>query len=269
MLTSRGQALTEQGQITDRYIRAVDQLGSDKGLDVRIGGIYALERVARDSARDHPAVMELLTAFIREHSHEPQLRPSDGDGLVQEQSTRPDVQAAITVVRRRDAQRDILPIDLTDADLTGADLTRARLTGADLTAADLTGADLTRARLTGADLTAADLTGAHLDGATLTRAGLNGATLDGATLDGAHLHDATLDGAHLDGAHLDGAHLDGADLTGADLTRADLTGADLTGAWLRGVRWPEGVPVPKGWERDAEGRLKYAGRLSEVTAHYP
>jgi len=38
--------LTEQGQITDRYTKAVEQLGSDK-LDVRIGGIYALERIAR------------------------------------------------------------------------------------------------------------------------------------------------------------------------------------------------------------------------------
>ena len=36
--------LTEQGQVTDRYTKAIDQLGSDK-LDVRIGGIYALERV--------------------------------------------------------------------------------------------------------------------------------------------------------------------------------------------------------------------------------
>jgi hypothetical protein len=41
--------LTEQGQVTDRYTKAIEQLGSDK-LDVRIGGIYALERIARDSA---------------------------------------------------------------------------------------------------------------------------------------------------------------------------------------------------------------------------
>ena len=61
--------LTEQGQVTDRYTKAIEQLGSDK-LDVRIGGIYALERVARDSAKDHPTVMEVLTAFIREHSRE-------------------------------------------------------------------------------------------------------------------------------------------------------------------------------------------------------
>ena len=91
--------------MTDRYTKAIEQLGSDK-LDVRIGGIYALERVARDSARDHPTVMEVLAAFIREHSHE-QWPPSDPGGQEQARSTRPDVQAAVTVVGRRDAKRDI------------------------------------------------------------------------------------------------------------------------------------------------------------------
>lgn len=52
--------------MTDRYTKAVDQLGPDK-LDERIGGIYALERVARDSFTDHPIAMEVLAAFIREH----------------------------------------------------------------------------------------------------------------------------------------------------------------------------------------------------------
>ncbi len=55
--------------MTDRYTKAIEQLGSDK-LDVRLGGVYALERVARDSARGDPAVMEVVAVFIREHSHD-------------------------------------------------------------------------------------------------------------------------------------------------------------------------------------------------------
>lgn len=70
LFTARNFLLSREGQVTDRYTKAIEQLGSDK-LDVRIGGIYALERIARDSARDHPTVMEVLTAFIREHSREP------------------------------------------------------------------------------------------------------------------------------------------------------------------------------------------------------
>ena len=40
-VTARTLEVTEQGQITDRYTKAIEQLGSDK-LDVRLGGIYAL-----------------------------------------------------------------------------------------------------------------------------------------------------------------------------------------------------------------------------------
>ena len=68
--TARNFSLARQGQVTDRYTKAIEQLGSDKGLDVRIGGIYALERIARDSPRDHPTIMEVLAAFIRDHSRE-------------------------------------------------------------------------------------------------------------------------------------------------------------------------------------------------------
>jgi uncharacterized protein YjbI with pentapeptide repeats len=123
--------------------------------------------------------MEMLAAFIREHSREP-WPPPDPCGQVRERSLRPDVYAAITVVGRRLTERDIRPIDLTGADLTRADLTGADLTGADLTGADLGGARLTGANLTRADLTRADLTDADLADADLTCAELTRAELTGA-----------------------------------------------------------------------------------------
>jgi len=63
-LASRTYRLTQQGQLTDRYTKAIEQLGSDKP-DVRLGGIYALERIAKDSAYDRATIAEVLTAFIR------------------------------------------------------------------------------------------------------------------------------------------------------------------------------------------------------------
>jgi hypothetical protein len=69
--TQIGQAetlrLTNEGQITDRFTKAIDQLGSPK-LELRLGGIYALERIARDSEKDHWPIMEVLTTFIRVHA---------------------------------------------------------------------------------------------------------------------------------------------------------------------------------------------------------
>ena len=169
-LALRAVELTEQGQVTDRYSKAIEQLGSDK-LDVRIGGLYALERIARDSPRDHPTIMEVLGAFIREHSRE-QWPPAEPGAEPPAQRTRPDVQAAATVIGRRTVQYDSQPINLVRADLTRADLTRANLAGAllslvSLSGADLTGADLTGANLFGANLRAADFTDADLTDADL------------------------------------------------------------------------------------------------------
>jgi hypothetical protein len=153
--------------VTHRYTEAIEQLGSDN-LDVRIGGIYALERIARDSAEDHPTVMEKLTAFIRKRSRE-QWPPAGPGAEVPEWAARRDVQAAFTVVGRRDAEHDIpgQPIDLTGAVLDRAYLAGAVLPRANLTRAILTRADLTRAYLTGAVLDRADLSGADLGGADL------------------------------------------------------------------------------------------------------
>ena len=59
--------ISREGQITERFTKAVDQLSSTN-LDVRIGGLYALERIARNSAADRNAILFLLGAFISTHS---------------------------------------------------------------------------------------------------------------------------------------------------------------------------------------------------------
>jgi hypothetical protein len=171
--TARNIALSRQGRVTGRRAAAAEQLGSAE-LDVRIGGIRALERAAREEPADHPAVMEMLAAFIREHSR-PHGPPADRGGQVRGRPLRPDVQAALTALGRRLAGRDTGPVDLTRADLSGADLSGANLAGADLSGARLTGATLTGADLTGATLADTDLTGADLTRTDLSRTELTGA----------------------------------------------------------------------------------------------
>src|SRR5499426_4629840 len=70
--------VAEEGKLTERFSKAVELLGSDK-LDIRLGGIYALERIARDSQKDHWTVMEVLTAFVREQSREEYLKSQHSD----------------------------------------------------------------------------------------------------------------------------------------------------------------------------------------------
>jgi hypothetical protein len=182
--TARTFYLSREGQVTDRYTRAIDQLGSDK-LDVRIGGIYALERIARDSARDHPTVMEVLTAFVREHSREQQIEAEiEADRAQSPGPTpriRPDVQAAVTVIGRRHSHYDLRHryLSLREAALAGADLRGADLNGAHLNGAQLNGAHLRGAKLRRAQLRGADLTGARLLVADLIDADLAGAKWPG------------------------------------------------------------------------------------------
>ena len=183
VVTARSRARSRAGQLAGRYALALGQLSCEE-LDVRIGGIRALERVARDSPGHHPAVMGMLADFIRERSGPPRPPPSPGRPAP-EPSPRPDVQAAITALGRRRTQRDLRPVDLAGADLTDADLTDADLTGAVLARADLSGADLGGARLTGASLAGADLTGADLADADLVGADLARAEFTGAELTGA------------------------------------------------------------------------------------
>jgi hypothetical protein len=187
--------LTEQRELTERYTKAIEQLGSEN-LYLRIGSIYALGQIAGESAIDHPTVMAVLSAFIREHSREEWLS-AQADGGATERVTRPDIEAALAVIARRNAKQDIGRCDLSRAILMRCDLAGATLLRANLAFADLTGANFTRANLSFADLTGANFTGANAAGGILLEANF----LD-------------------------------ADLTRADLTRANLTGADLTGADL-------------------------------------
>lgn len=220
--------LSEQGQISDRFGKAVDQLGQEgeNKLSIRLGGIYALERVMRDSADDEPTVIEVLCAFIRTHAPSPLKTPEHVN------TSSLDVRAAVTVLARRpnpNANQN-QRLDLADT-LLG--LPGVALSGAHLARTSLFGADLLRADLSGADLSGADLRHANLGGANLQEANLSGAGLIGADLPQAKLSGTNLIGANLINADLQLADLRGADLRGADLRHVDLRGANLSTTNLR------------------------------------
>jgi hypothetical protein len=158
---------------TDRYSSAIDQLGSEK-LMVRIGGIFALERIAIDSARERGPVMNVLSAFVTND------RPRIFDSGIPPAYPIPlDVVAALQVIGRLPRSKPDVPPNLNSADLSGADLHGANLRNAVLSSADMMSANLTGAILKDADLGPADsrLVGASLYGATLDRADLSKANL--------------------------------------------------------------------------------------------
>ena len=255
MLTVRQQALhlTREAQTTDRIIKAISQLSASdeqgrKQMEVRFGGIYALERIARESADDHWTIMEIFNAYIRQNagSGAPAYARSKIDG---------DIQAILTVLGRRQHKLDRGCLDLSGAILPGAEIRNAHLEGIGLFGACLESAGLEESHLEGATLVGSNLQGAqlsdaYLEGARMARTNLNGVTahrarlqradiadasLRGAILEGAYLEKADLTRTRLDRAKLAGAHMEQAILADARLDQADLTRAHLHGANLIGV----------------------------------
>jgi hypothetical protein len=258
--TQRTLELTEQGQITERFTRAIDQLGAtdDDGnprLEVRLGGIYALERIDKESPERvyHGTVMEVLTAYVRENapwrpntpkpSAEPPtrsflgrlvrytltIRNGQDKGAKQDaepppQPPRTDIQAILDILKRR--EEDNVPkehrvrLDLRGTDLRSADLTRIHLKNAYLQGAHLEEANLYEAHLEGAILWDAHLEGAYLPGAHLQKADFRGARLQKAFLPKAHLEEANLWDVHLEEAFLQEANLEKAILYEARLEGA-------------------------------------------------
>ncbi|GIG67245.1 pentapeptide repeat-containing protein [Phytomonospora endophytica] len=51
-------------RVTELYVKAVEQLGSDKA-PVRMGGLYALERLAQDNPPQRQMIVEVICAYLR------------------------------------------------------------------------------------------------------------------------------------------------------------------------------------------------------------
>jgi uncharacterized protein YjbI with pentapeptide repeats len=223
---SRAQLLASRDLlISNQVSKGFEQLAGEK-LEMRLGGIYALEGVMNTSAQYHQAVLEALCGFVRNRAKEDKAASNSPTADIHPPAT--DIQAAITVIGRR--SDGLGRVDLAGAYLGNAELSDAKLGGANLSSVNLTVATLLRADLSNASLDNATLVAAHMTGANMT-----GAKLYGAKLTGVSMNRANLTGAYLYGTDLSGADLSRADLSGVDLTNANLNGAHLSGANLRGA----------------------------------
>ncbi|MCO5998488.1 pentapeptide repeat-containing protein [Actinoallomurus rhizosphaericola] len=168
MLIARGQQrLGRRVAVTEAFAKAVEQLAKDDALALRLGGVYALDRIADDDPTERRRIAQILSAFVRDGAPASGALPRDVRTAL-EVLTKRDWSVGIDLAGARLAGASLPAARLTDAVLTGTDLSGATLRGAILRGADLSGADLRRADLSGADLRTATLTGAHLSAARAT-----------------------------------------------------------------------------------------------------
>ncbi|WP_185094902.1 pentapeptide repeat-containing protein [Streptomyces sp. PanSC19] len=261
LFTWREVRVAEQGQLTSRFNDAITNLGSPS-LDVRFGGIYALERIMQDSPRDQPRIVQVLSAYVRRHAGVPAAgfakEPTEPrEGQVAPDLRRPptDVVAVVNVLVHRSPRHDgAAQVDWSLVDLRGlflsawaaADIAKVPESRtlprgrAPLAYVNLQGSDLRHASLSGVDLRNAFVDEANLGQSQLLRVDLRKADLSYADLTDANVLESDLTGANLSGAVLKGTFLGGTTATPlpvkpSDLSRAVLWDADLTGANLSGV----------------------------------
>ena len=210
--------IASQGLLNERYQKGAEMLGGSV-LTVRLGGIYALQRLAEERPDDyHIQIMNLFCAFVRQ--------PTQSD-IARDVRVAMDVQEAMNaIVLLSQNGRQIERLNL-----SGANLIRVNVEDANLSRAILDGTDWERASLDGVNLSDTSLNSA------IFFAGSSEMEIHRAKMRRADLTDAGLSDVRLVDVDLSGAYLDGANLSRATLIRTDMTGASLIGTVLNGAHF--------------------------------
>jgi uncharacterized protein YjbI with pentapeptide repeats len=133
-------------RMTELYIKAVEQLGSDKA-PVRLGGLYALERLAQDSPDRRQTVVNVLCAYLRMP-----FEADDGRASLEEREVRLTAQRILANHLRPgpDPARPLISfwsnidLKLTGAYLIDLDLTYCRVRGCQFDRAQFSGRTMFR-----------------------------------------------------------------------------------------------------------------------------
>lgn len=236
--------IAEHGLITDRITKAVEQLGAEKtvwedgtqtskpNLEVRLGGIYALERVLRDGNNDCITVLEILCAYVRNNSPVSSAEP---DPAFRE--TRPlpiDIQSILDVIGRRNPDPD-------EGDY------KLDLRHCNLQLANFRGGMFDNAGFNGIYMNYAVLNKVKLNGAWFFDAVLNNAWLEGASLNGAWFYRTQLDGTDFKDAQTNFAGVISTNLSDATNLTQDQVSSMLGDGT---TQLPEEIQRPDNWPED-------------------
>jgi len=231
--------VSEQGQITDRINKAVEGLGTEKtvrkivetpkvakqtidrttpNLEVRIGAIYALERIAQDSLRDHIQIMEILCAYVRENAPAKSLEPTEPE-LTKRAVPRTDIQTAISVIGRRSQKQ----IDLEWERHFRLDLRSSDFSGVDFRNGDFSAAMLHNCRIEAAFFRNCKLVGSQFHASLLNYSEFFNAELQGTIFDHAIINrPIVLQGSQSETIQM--GNICGISLVGADISEINYLG---------------------------------------------
>ncbi len=291
--------ITLDGQITDRITKAVEQIGSEN-LSVRLGGLYALERIALDSDRDVLKIIDIICAFIRINSpsefsargifstsYERELSEEEF-GIISQTIFNPprppeEIQTALQILSNLSPQHQRLSIDRQKQKInllasnisgvklsSGSGLTNLVLDKSNSDFVLMPNVNLTHLRASQSNFRGAFLEGANLKNSNLSESFFECAVLTQATLEGCHFNGARLDKATLVKVKAKGVVFNQARLVDAEIWNADLRNANLGFAEMQGASFKNAdltnatLEVSKLREADFEGAILKGARFNKA-----
>lgn len=300
--TAKNFRLNREGQITERFTRAIDQLGSDEDA-ICLGGIYALERIARDSPTDRNHIYDIFGSFLRlramrpaisqaeEDFHADNFNPDDDYGIQYVpggEGPSVVVQAVISVLGRRHTydlsprrQLNLRSVNLQSVDLSGLWLESMLLNYADFRKAlfdqtRIVGCDLERANFERTDISKLRIEDSLIRHTNFSNVECYFGDLSNITFDSCDFREATINSTNLAWTRYIVCILHDADLGGCNLSdaklintvpyRVNLTSAVLDRCQLYGadLRTVEGLTAEQLKSAETGPGAKFPDYLSPV-----
>ncbi len=281
MLDSQNK-INAQAQITESMVQAIAQIGavngSEPNIEVRLGGLYSLQRIMQDSEERELSILKILYAYVRENlKRDKTKQPKQINSLFETYNLPEDIQAALNIISQfnkerkaqgkkllRDNELNFSHTDFSDyslkrMDFSDAILENANLSGTDLYQANLSGAFLHGANLSGVfgvmfDLSNAEFFNTNFSGANLScmfDSDMGGKTITGVNFANASLSALPLSDKKFIHVNFSNTDLETTDLYGADLSKAvNLTQDQINKAsGNEKTILPKGLYTPESWKK--------------------
>lgn len=239
-IADRQASTAEASHVAETYTKAIEQLGAvnDEGypkLELRLGALYSLEKIALSNEDYHPQVMEVLCAYVRLNARLNSLEHEKESMSVKAvDSPREDIQTAITIVGRRNVTFDPerASLNLSSVDLEGADFSNAQLNNVNFDGSHLANTKFINASIQHCSFVKVELGSSNLSLCNAVSSDFSSSSLIDSTLYGADISDSTLENTKLQSARLDQTRALRIKARSSDFSHAYIRDTDFSGSSL-------------------------------------
>ncbi len=272
--------INARAQTTESMVQAIAQIGAVNGekpnIEVRLGGLYSLQRIMQDNKERELSIVKILYAYVRENlkrdkTKQPKQTSSRG---FETYKIPEDIQVALDIICQfnkeqkqqgkklpRDNQLSFAYTDFSDYSIASMNFRDAIFGGANLSGTNLYDADLSNAELYDADLSGVYGPGLHFMKTSLYNTNFSGANLFGVVFGNNFLSNINFSNAYLAAAifltktfvdvNFDNACLENVNFDNADLSKAlNLKQKQISQALgNKKTKLPKGLVTPESWKK--------------------